>query len=64
MKTETKALRYVDVICEDTKHSIGVEYSKFEKHLMYMAWLSGYKEALKDVEDEKKQNYHKQHFAK
>lgn len=51
MKLETKALRYVDVICEDTKQSIGAEYNKFEKHVMYCAYYQGYRQALQDIKD-------------
>ena len=51
MKLDTKALRYVDVICEDTKQSIGVEYNKYEKHVMYCAYCQGYKQALQDIKD-------------
>ena len=51
MKLETKALRYVDVICEYTKQSIGVEYNKYEKHVMYCAYIEGYRQALQDIKD-------------
>lgn len=51
MKVKTKALRYVDVESEMTKQSIGVEYNKYEKHVMYCAYIQGYKQALQDIKN-------------
>ena len=51
MKVKTKALRYVDVECENMRQSIGVEYNKYEQHVMYCAYIQGYKQALQDIKN-------------
>ena len=51
MTLETKALRYVDIRCEELRNEFGIEYDKFDKHNMYIAYMDGVYEICKEIKE-------------